>query len=268
MADSHPSTSSLLRALARPALRYCLHHALGFHELLEAIKAEYVCLAQEAALNSQKRVTVSQLSVMTGLNRREVTRLCSDAASKTPRVCLAARVLSLWEQDARFCSGVGKPRVLSLSEPGPRFQDLVASVSKDVNPASVLLELERTGAVSRVRSGVKLIEAYHSFHGEPGQIMDLLAADLETLTSAVEENAYADLEIRNLHLRTEYDNIFVADIPKIRRKLLELGSKLHRDVRTLLTKHDKDLQPHRQDEAGMKVSLGTFSLTSHPPKSR
>jgi hypothetical protein len=251
----------VLRALLRPALRFCLRHCVSFPDLIELAKAESVVLARELAASNRKRVTVSQLSVMTGLNRREVTRLSREPLPREARFSLPARVLGQWEQDQRFCTSAGKPRLLSLTGPGFSFYDLVSSVSKDVNAASVLRELERTHAVVRARDGIRLVKGHVALREHTEGAVELLAADMETLTRAVEENVYVKVEPSNLHLRTEYDNIFVADIAGIRQELLELGARLHEQLRSLLAKHDKDLQPQRADEAGMKVVIGTFSWT-------
>ncbi len=266
MAFSRSQWFPLIRALLRPALRCCLRNSFSFAEVLEAAKVEYLSLAQESAHATGKRMTISQLSVMTGLNRREVTRLSTgESVQKEPRLSLAARVLGQWGQDRRFCDEHGAPQILTVNGPSPSFYELVSSVSKDVNPSSVLRELERTQAVECSNNQVKRVKDFHSVKDSPAQAMGILSGDIDALIDAVEENACQSPEIRNLHLRTEYDNIFVEDLPEIRSKLLDIGTKLHRQVRTLLAKYDKDLQPQRVADAGARVVFGTFSLTSPLP---
>lgn len=257
---------AILTALLRPVVRACLRHSVGYQEVSELLKGEFVAQAQQST-SSGETSNVSRVSVMTGLNRREVARLFRGGSAKQARISLAARTLSQWQNDRRFCNPGGKPKLLSTGADS-EFHALVASVSTDVNPSSVLAELKRIGAVERVRNGVKLAAEHHSLHASPAQGLSLLADDIETLTDAVDENVYGNLadsgNSRNLHLRTEFDNVFVEDVPAIRQKLVELGSKLHRELRALLTEHDKDLRPDRDGLGGGKVVLGTFSWTATP----
>ena len=263
---SSDSYGHLLRVMVRAAVRFCMKRNLAVSALIDAVSAEYIGQASEAAQSQHKRVTVSQLSVMTGFNRRRVGRLLADTQPREARLSLPARVIAQWTQDRRYSSALGKANILRLSGASPSFHELVSSVSKDVNPASVLRELERTGTVVRVKGGLRLAEEHYSLKGDPERGLQVLAADMETLTRAVEENVYDEQEVLNLHLRTEYDNVFLADIPKIRAELRRLGAKLHQDVRTLLAAHDQDLNPERSEPAGGKIVLGTFSWSAAEPE--
>ena len=216
-------------------------------------------------LESKQKATVSQLSIATGLNRREVTRIYKESDTKAPRVGVTARVISRWQTDKDYTSKNRKPKQLTFDGPQSEFYKLVAEVNRDVHPATVLAELQRVSAVERTAQGLKLVTAHESLKGEPLRAFELLAAEVNSLSISVEENISGNLETQNLQLRTEYDNIFIADLAEIRKKLLALGSRLHREVRELLSDHDKDLNPDRTDPAGGRVILSSFSLIRSDP---
>ena len=66
---------SLIRIL-QPALKLCLRKMFKFQEFLEFAKRVFIRLATEELEKNGQKVTVSALSVMTGIRRHEVNR-CS-----------------------------------------------------------------------------------------------------------------------------------------------------------------------------------------------
>lgn len=255
------SIVTLLKSLLRPALRFCLRNSIQVRTVFEAAKTVLVELAVDEIKRTQSEVTISRISVMTGLNRRDAGRIYREEGSAYRVDNLSSRVLGLWEQDSRFLTKSRKPRVLRYQGKDSEFKTLVKLVSKELNPATVLFELERTGAVSRTSKGVKLIRAVELYEGKPAKGLDLLARDIDTLATLVEENLFQPSAIRNLHIRTEYDNIIVKELPKIRKWLLKQGKLFHKRTRTYVSQYDIDLNPDITEEAGARVVLGAFSWT-------
>ena len=88
---------------------------------------------------------------------------------------------------------------------------------------------------------------------------NLLSADLNSLARTVDENLSAPEEQKNLHARTEFDNIYYKDLPTIRKWLLEEGTRFHDKARSFLAQYDQDIVPDRGGDAGAFVVLGAFS---------
>lgn len=256
------SQIAILRALVGPVVRFCLRNSIGFQQLAEVMKEELVQTAAfELRVRSMKD-NASRLSVMTGLQRRDISRINFAERETTRRPTnLASRVIHTWQRDPRFRNKSGAPRVLNHRQEENEFRILVESVSKDINSATVLNELERNGAIERTKKGLKLVRDFQSFKDIPVKGIQLLAHDMETLSDAVCENLFTDQETKNVHLRTEYDNIFIREIPLIRSWLLEQGILFHRRLRDFLCEHDKDLMPHRNEPGEGKVSVTLFSWT-------
>jgi len=244
------------------AIRYALRKALGIRSIIEIAKLSTVEAAAEEIERRGEKVNVSRISVMSGLNRREVTRILEGEEDKLDEdPYLPSRVIVAWEQTKRFCTKAGKPRVLSFGGEQSEFTELVRSVSKDVRPAAVLFELERMGVIEHSKQGIRLGSTERFHHKDPETGLDLLRQDTESLVEAVEENLFTKQQVRNLHLRTEFDNIEPAKLPEIKRWLREHGKHFHREVRDYLSKFDLDISPKKEVERGAKVVITAFSHT-------
>lgn len=258
-----PSDSELqpiLRAMLRPVLRLCLKRALNVQYILEQVKAVLVELAAEEIVEQGSKVNVSRVSVMTGIHRRDVSRLYKEKRMKTPDSSHITNIVNRWEQDPSYTTKAGKPRLLSYRTDDSEFHRLVRSIYREVGPAAILFELERQGLVEKTPRGLKLVHRVNRYE-EPGKIIELFSRNAETLSKAAEQNAFSPQETRNLHLRTEYKNVYQEDMPAIREWIYQQGHLFHRRVRSYLSLYDKDITPVSDKEAGAKVVVGAFSWT-------
>ena len=89
---------------------------------------------------------------MTGVHRKDLRALRNLGALRAVRHRhLAAEIFARWLSDPRYLTRKGQPRVLprqSRREEEPSFESLVAGISTDVHPRSVLDELIRLALVS------------------------------------------------------------------------------------------------------------------------
>lgn len=251
----------ILAVLLRPVVRYAMRRAIGVYAILEVLKSVYVELAREAIEESPGKLNVSRLSVMTGLQRKDVKRLATEGRKVEGPSNLVSRVVNRWEQDKRFRTAAGKPRVLAYQGENSEFEKLVKSVITDVGPAAILAELERLKLVERSSMGVRLLSGVSFYQGPPEKGLALLAHNVELLGRSVEENLFQPQSIRNLHLCTEYDNIFEESLPIIRQWLFEQGQLFHKHAREFLSQHDKDVSPNPDKKGNSRVSLVAFSWT-------
>ena len=264
-ASKNETPLALLETLFVPIIRFCLRHSIQINQILEAAKTVFIRLSAEELESRAEKVTLSRLSVMTGIHRRDVVRI-HRAGEKKHKVELnmITRFIGQWEQDRRFQTAQGRPRVLALTDEKGGFEDLAKSAWIDVGPKTLLSELERIGAVKRVRGGVKLIASTHYQQPTPTEGLEFMAQDLESFSLAIEENLYENPEFKNLHIGTWYDNVYVQDLPKIRKWMYEQGKQFQKKARDYLSRYDKDINPNSRKEGGAKVSLVTFSWTSRP----
>ncbi|MCI5065331.1 DUF6502 family protein [bacterium] len=257
-----PALHRRLPALLRPIARFCIGRGIKFQDFQEAAKLAFTCEAEEALQREHESVNISRLSVVTGLQRKDIKRLQSNPPEEG-EATLLAKILGQWQGDRRFSTARGKPRVLSIEGAESEFSQLVAAVSKDLKPHTVLFELERIQAVHRSERGIKLLDGALSVTDDVLGGLEFLTEDISDLFHSVEENLFQHLTVPHLHIRTVYDNICVSALPKIRLWILENGSAFHEAARNYISQFDKDLNPKLfHEEGGARVSVGSVSFSS------
>ncbi len=259
MSDNSLVLNRCLEALLRPIMRFALLHGLRLQALIESLKSVLIETAvSELALKGEE-ISVSRISVMTGIHRAEVSRLYRFKEGKVRQISVVNRVIDTWQQDKRFTTKSGDTRVLRLEGMNSPFIKLVQSVSTALNPYTVLFELERNGIVQRTKNGIRLCrKVYLTKDLEEGYQM--LGADVADLILAVEENLSSTTEIPNFHLTTEYDSIPLPHTKKIKAWLLREGSIFHKKLRKYLAQFDSEISigdatPSRR----ARVAFGSFS---------
>lgn len=232
--------------------------------IVEELKALLVEEAQRELTRSKEELTVSKLSVMTGLQRRDVQRISSSHAEPTEHLDLMTRVVGMWTTNERFSRG-SKPHALSFEGPSSDFAELVKSVSMDLNASTVLFELERLGLVKRSGPELELVWNAYQISGDSDDAYTLLERDITYLVEAVDANITRSAPVPNLHISTQFDNVTTAEACSIREWLLKKGADLHAEAREFIGSLDKDINPTRYaDPGGMKVCLTSFSLCELP----
>jgi Family of unknown function (DUF6502) len=158
MADSpKPAANTSERVLetaARilaPLVRLLIAKGVTFQMASELLKRVYVNVAQKQFTGDEES-TGTRLSLLTGLNRKEIRRLTSnDANEKQPisKTSYVAAVFAVWKTQRRWRDGDGRPKTLPKRSDGRElsFDDLVRSVTTDHRPTALLDELIRLGFV-------------------------------------------------------------------------------------------------------------------------
>lgn len=257
--------SLVLRLLLRPIARFCLRRSIKLQDAIEQLKSSMLEVALSEMRQKKQKPTASRLAIMTGVHRKDVSRIIERGEIKNDDFGLPTRVIGQWRTHTDFKNVSGQPRALSVEGNDSEFARLVRSVSKELNPYTLLFELERIGAVKRHGNKLKLETQVYVPKGNNQRALEMLASDSEDLIEAVEENISSDLNFPNLHLTTTYDNICLKAVDQIRDWILTEGSKFHERVREYLSRFDIDSNPKLKGEpAGSKVTVGAFSRIAIP----
>lgn len=251
----------LLRFALKPLVRFALRHSIKLQELLPVLKEQYVATAAEILKETGQERSSSRIAIMTGVHRKDVALLEAKPDAVIKSTSVIAKVIGHWQIDTRFLSK-GRPKALSVTGKESEFLKLVRSVHSELNPYTILFELERMGAVCRIGEKISLVRQEFGPGKDALESFALYSLDGDRLLQAIEENSFELNEIPNLHLTTEFDNIPNSALPAIRKWFMQEGEKLHQRARTYLSSFDKDLHPKLRSAPGRnKVSIGTVSLT-------
>lgn len=264
MKNDAPLVLKVLERLLRPVVRLCLRQGIKLNDLVEVLKVTMVRVANEDLTKQKSEQSLSRVSVMTGVHRKDVTRISRSDTPIAPKANLVGKLIVQWQHDPRFRNAAGKARVLSAQGKESEFAKLVQSVNgNNLNPYTVLSELLRNGIVEKSAKGVRLASRLYLVETGKEEGLDMLAGDAEDLISAVEENLFLSNQVKNLHLKTEFDNVVEEALPTVRQWLLDRGSEFHREVRNFISKFDRDLNPEcKGGGKRVRVVFGTFGNAS------
>jgi hypothetical protein len=149
-----PSLLRALRHLLRPLVRLLVARGVTYTMLTDVLKQIYVDVADRDFRLDGKRPTDSRVSLLSGVHRKDVRRLRDEAPANEDAVpesvALGAQLVSAWTTRREFLDSKGRPRPLprlASQGAGRSFESLVAGVSTDIRPRSVLDEWLRLGVV-------------------------------------------------------------------------------------------------------------------------
>jgi hypothetical protein len=141
-----------IRHVMRPVIRLMMRHGIVLQTFNELAKSVFTEEAEKAIAASGGPTTDMQISLMTGIHRKEVKRFRDDGYESfmlSPTLCTGADVVTLWLTDRRFLSGRREPKPLTTrrGESIDSFSTLVRGVDPELRPNAVLAEMVRLGVV-------------------------------------------------------------------------------------------------------------------------
>jgi hypothetical protein len=148
--ESKTRQSAVLRALARvlrPVARLLIAGGVPYQAASESLKRAYVEAAQRHFADQSG--TDSGISLLTGINRKEIRRLTTPEADEwgpESVTSFASAVYTAWTLRPEWRGEDGRPRALPRRGEGS-FDELVKGITRDMRPAAVLAELSRLGYV-------------------------------------------------------------------------------------------------------------------------
>jgi hypothetical protein len=152
--ESRATASIAVSHLLRPLVRVLLSYGISFQSFCELAKSAYVKVAEEEFKLADKPQTDSRVSLLTGIQRREVNRIRNEPVAEialSQNASMSALLLAIWSGNSEYLDQDGMPIPLPRL-PGkdgkPSFESMVQSVSKDFRPRVVLDEWLRQGVVT------------------------------------------------------------------------------------------------------------------------
>ena len=157
--QSNKLLDTLVRVLV-PLVRLMIAKGVTFQMASEALKRAYVRSANEHFVEADA-ASGTRLSLLTGLNRKEIRRLTSNEPGKErpPMASYATAVAAMWRTNRRWRDREGNPKILPRRTTNNllSFDDLVRAVTTDHRPAAVFDELVRLGIIEADGDDVRLI---------------------------------------------------------------------------------------------------------------
>ena len=215
---------STLDHILAPLARLLVARGVVFGDLMERMKGHYV---QAAAEQTEGKITDSHLSVMTGLQRRDIARLRA-FEHKAPKPNPLTRLVALWQTHPLY-SDNGKALPLPRTGDAPSFESLARDVRQDVHPRALLDTLFAVGTVQLCKETVELVQtAYVPLAGSEEQL-DYLASNVGDHLAAAADNVLA---AHPLHFEraAHYTGLTEAQVEALQTKFEAAEMKLLQDI--------------------------------------
>ena len=262
--------SAILRIL-RPLARVLLQHGMAYGTFAELARKAFVEEGFEHLERSGKRPTVSSVSALTGLTRKESKRLResspADDQETLQRYNRAIRVISGWVNDERFQDSKGDPATLPFDGPGASFAALVRYYSGDVPPVAMLSVLETSRNVETVGSSVRLKERAYIPMSTPLDKINILGTDVAELIATIGHNLEVEPGQRFFQRKVSNTLVKARALPKFRALSNRKSQELLEEYHAWLSSHEVDADSDNSDQHSY-VAVGIYyteQLSSKDP---
>ncbi len=155
-----PSAESISRAFSvvmRPLVKLLMRHGFTYGWMTKKLKPIFLEVATEDFVLDGKPNSDSRVSLLTGLDRKEIKALrnrTQDESVEPEDSLIGAQLVSIWMTEDRYLDKAGNPAPLprlrtALENPeDPSFEELFALVTKSIKPRAFLDQWISTNAVT------------------------------------------------------------------------------------------------------------------------
>jgi hypothetical protein len=254
----------------RPMVKRMLEMGIPFGELELRLRELFVDVAERELALPGRRETDSRISLVTGLNRKEIKRIRSTGGRlQAPRsfgINQAASLISRWMTDPETTDRHGRPRPLPYrAARGASFMKLARKVTGDLAPGVLLNELVRSGAAELSKGNVVVLrgDAYVPRASESELV--ILGEDPPELIETILRNIFSEGGERLLQRKIYYDNLGSDAAHLIRARMRREGERFLRKINRILSTYDRDRNPKAPGGERYYAALGIHFSESLPP---
>lgn len=177
------------RQLLRPLVRLALWFGLKYQEFDEVVREVFI---EEAIAAWQKEhgkaPSASQVSVTTGINRKEIKRLgAEDSDSQIPARSLSSIAFTKWINGA-LNRTIKQRLAVQTTDKETSFESMIGEIGSDVHFRSVLSELTRLGLARETDGYVELCALDFTPTTDTEKLAGLLAENTGAHLSAAVSN--------------------------------------------------------------------------------
>ncbi len=257
--------------LLRPLVRILLRNGVAYGAFAELAKKVYVDVAYHDHAIPGKKQTISRVSALTGLTRKEAKRLLeqegADDQGANERYNRAIRVISGWLNDPRYWNERGDPCDLPLEDGEPSFASLVKKYSGDIPTQAMLQTLSDAGSVAVTDGGlVRLVNHAYIPGNDPVEKLNILGTDAGELIATIDHNLTAPEAQLRFQRKVSNRQVCTDSLPAFKRLSAEKAQALLEDLDQWLARHEC---PDDAGEEGKKpayVSLGIYYFEDKNPE--
>lgn len=258
----HKLLEKAVATLIRPLARVLLRNGIAFSTFAEICKKVFVEVAHQEFAEPGKQPTVTRVSAMTGLTRKETKRLLEikdiHAIGTGHRYNRAIRVISGWMNDPEFLNAEHQPACLPVEERNGSFSALVKKYSGDMTTTAMLRLLEGAGNVEVKNQRACLLKHAYIPSNDASDKIRILGTDTFELMSCIDHNLTATPDDLYFQRKVSNHQVPTKAVPQFRALVNTRGQALLEEFDHWLSEQEKIAAHNSQQDAHCYVSLGIF----------
>ncbi|MGH1486065.1 MAG: DUF6502 family protein [Cellvibrionaceae bacterium] len=176
-------------------IKILIRQGVAYGTFAEWARKAYADMAYDELTGNNKKATITSVSALTGLTRKETKRLndleLTAMSGTSQRYNRAIRVISGWTEDTRFHNPEGKAASLPIeSTHGSSFADLVKDYSGDMTTVAMLDLLLSAKCIEANENQVKLVKQAYIPQGaeNSSEKISILGTDVSELLNTINHN--------------------------------------------------------------------------------
>lgn len=265
MPDIKQTLNNAVRNILTALFRTLLRNGMAYGEFDQIARKVYADVAFSDFAPTGKKQTVSNVAILTGLNRKEVKRMLeldNDQPDKTSRQYnRSIRVLGGWINDPEFLRADGLPRDLPY-EGDNSFSSLVRKYSGDMPVVAMQKALTKSSNICITEDNqVRLLSHAYLPSDDPVEYINILGIDARQLIETINHNIIADSDDLRFQRKASNHQIPNEAIPAVKRFLARKGQSFLEEIDHYLTEHESE-----DDSDSAELSIGVFYHESIPDK--
>ena len=259
------TVSTAVLTLLRPLVRILLRNGIAYGSFAELAKKIYVDVAFDEFAPEKKKQTISRVSALTGLTRKEAKRFHELESSNTQeseqRYNRAIRVISGWVNDPEFHDAQGQLAELPVEGDKGSFATLVRKYSGDVPTQSMLAVLTIASCIEKTGNRVRLIRHAYVPGNDAAEKLSILGADTAELISTIDHNLVCEESALRFQRKVSNSQISAESIPGFQALSAQKAQALLEELDAWLDRHEVESDSQDSDQ-GKYVSLGIYFYES------
>lgn len=262
-----------LRRIVRPLLRICFRSGISMAEIRAVLDHAAVREAESYLLEIEKKPTYSNISIITGIQRRQVTNLLRVDGDEGPPPATTAlhravRVLNGWHDDPLYTTRMGMPAELAVRGGAKSFEGLVRKYAGGITWQPILERLAETGTIEVTArdaddrpTHVRALQATISPDVNHARLFDELGVLYAEALEMFDMNLRATNRIERIRPYTVMATVLRPQLKVLRRHLKERGETLQAALDESLETYDLSADEVAQLSEEDPDSLFTVRVT-------
>lgn len=259
-----------IMTLMKPLARVLIRNGIAYGAFSEIAKKAFVDVAFAEFAETGRKQTISRVSALTGLTRKETKRLyeMQDTADTgaAERYNRAIRVISGWLNDSRYKTRQGEPKQLPVDGNGASFASLVKEYSGDIPTQAMLAVLKKAGSVIETDRGIELVN--HAFvpGDDPVDKLHILGTDVAELIATIDHNLTSTPDHLFYQRKVSNTNVDPEALAAFRKLSATKAQALLEALDAWLVEHEATESTDKDARQGRYVSLGIYYSEHETPK--